>query len=195
MSDPITADELLAGSAQRDTREQFRAELMVQLPELGLRVIRSYPPAGTPSLEYPALDLYDRVEPDHDYDPTALADWVLGYLDAVARTAVTNIVADEENAAATIELATAGQAYTASAEFAQYLTGVAAVIARGMSIKDSTDLAATLQAKVAELHTAMAQIVVDNPALLRLFGEAVSERAVEIEVHQSIPKDLRTPPA
>lgn len=183
MTDPTTPEA--PASSSRSRIGQFRAELLLQLLDVGFHVQRSDAPAGEPSSTFPDLDLYDRVEPDLDYKPAALADWAAGVLAEVERDAIQLAAGDVEalelSQAAIIELAAAYATFVEVAGQAQRLEQVRAIVRRGMTLTESYDLANTLEAEVTALKGRLSGILGKYPELQQLMSADVTARSAELQ--------------
>lgn len=142
-------------------RDRLRAELLAQLPELALTIDRTPDPAGLVSDIDPDLDLYDQVTPDTDYNPRALAEWILAQFDAE------HLVVDQEQTRA-IEMSGAAGVISASAEFMSYLAQLAAVLKQGHSLAGLWDLARSIHLEVNRLQQLVAELLVHYPELQHL---------------------------
>jgi len=168
------------------SRAELRVQLLLQLPDLAARGFASSDPEG---VIYTDLD--KPISPDVDYDPEALAGWILEQFDLVQRQAVleaaTGVDALEADQAEMIELATAGATFSAMAEWTRYLTQVAAVLRRGLSIKECHDLAATLDQESARAQGVLVALTGRFPALRALLGEEVGKRSQGLVSASGVP--------
>lgn len=172
----------VAPSSSPTPLEQFRVALLLHLPELALRIIPTDNPAGQPSTEYPNLDLYDEVTPDKNYDPAALAAWVLQQVEALAAAAslrAATFAADEleQESAEVIQLAGASSTFVAMAEWHSYLTKLAPILRRNMAIAEQWDLARTLEAEAARVQGVLLALVDRFPQLQVVLSDEVGRRA------------------
>lgn len=182
MNDKTPAPEAVAPSSSSTPREQFRVELLLQLPALALRVVPASEPAGQPSTEFPSLDLYDQVHPDHDYDAAALAAWVLEQVDRLAGADAFALAADqaeqlEQSQAEMIQLAGVSSTFSAMAEWHSYLSQLAPILRRNMAIAEQWDLARTLEAEAARVQGVLLALIDRFPQLQAVLGDAVGQRA------------------
>lgn len=180
MTDPASVAPT-SSATPPTAREQLRVDLLLHLPALGLRVQRAKQPAGEPSLEYPDLDLYDQVHPDHDYNPTALAAWVLEQADALVAAAFSPSLeqaeALEQQQAELVMFAGATSTFTAMAEWHSYLSQLAPVLQRNLNITEQWDLARTLEAEAARVQGVLLALLDRFPQLEAVLGEQVGMRA------------------
>lgn len=121
---------------------------------------------------------------DPDYDPEALADWIVAQVAGARRAAVLEAVGDvdalELSQAAIVELAAAHATFVELAGQAQRLEQVRAIVRRGLTLSQSYDLANTLEAEVAALRTRLAGILSKYPELQQLMSEDVVGRSAEL---------------
>jgi hypothetical protein len=172
----------VAPSSSPTPREQFRVDLLLHLPALGLRVQPAGSPAGQPSTEFPALDLYDQVLPDHDYDADALAAWILESVDRLVgldafAIAATEAEALEQAQAEMIQLAGASSTFSAMAEWHSFLSKLHPILRRNMAIAEQWDLARTLEAEAARVQGVLLALIERFPQLQAVLGEEVGRRA------------------
>ena len=182
MNDKTPAPAPVELSSSATPREQFRVELLLQLPAHALRVVPAAEPAGQPSTEFPDLDLYDQVRPDHDYDSTALAAWALEQVDRLVSLEAVSLVADQAEAleadqAEMIQLAGASSTFSAMAEWHSYLSQLAPILRRNMAIAEQWDLARTLEAEAARVQGVLLALIDRFPQLQAVLGDAVGRRA------------------
>lgn len=144
--------------------ERFRAELLLQLPQYALRVEPASDPAGVPSEEFPGLDLYDQVQHDRDYDPEALAAWIL---EGVAEAYGAGVVDGESGPMmqSAAEVAAAAGRLEVYASVLPFVEQLAAVLKQGQTIAAQWDLARNLEQEAAKMRTAVAALVNAYPAL------------------------------
>lgn len=161
----------------RTRRDEFRVQLALLLPDRGQIVI-------PPSVDAPATPgplSYAQHRPDHDYDPAALAEWILSEVDGLVGEALRDAAADvqsiEESQAAVVELATASATFSSVAEWARYLAQLEAVVRRGLTLSQSYDLSRTMREELDRVHQLLSALVARFPALEQLLGEAVGARA------------------
>lgn len=180
----MTETTPVALSSSKTPREVLAAELLLFLPDLGLRIIPARPQdaAGVRSTEYPDLDLYDQVQPDKDYNPTALAAWVLSRVDALVSAeafagAAAEVEALEQSQAEMIQLAGAASTFSAMAEWHSYLSQLAPILRRNMAIAEQWDLARTLEAEAARVQGVLLALIERFPQLQAVLGEEVGRRA------------------
>ena len=165
----------------RTRRDELRVQFALLLPQLALTVTPATEPAGVPSDQHPDLDLYDTVNTDPDYNPTALAAWILdevdGIVDDALRAALVDVQSIEESQAAVVELATASSTFASVAEWLRYLTQLEAVVRRGLTLSQSYDLSRTMREEIARVHALPAGLAERFPQLGRLLGDDVGTRA------------------
>lgn len=130
-------------------RDRFRAELLLQLPDVASFVHRTE--LGQPTVTYG----------DPDYDRDALAAWILEQVDLAAAT-------PDEQLGRVVELAGAASTLKASAEFARYCSQLAAVLRRGHTLASQTDLARTIEVEASRLTGIAAQLIAAYPSLLQV---------------------------
>ncbi|MBY0397555.1 MAG: hypothetical protein K2X91_13960 [Thermoleophilia bacterium] len=139
--------------------ERLRAELLLQLPAAD----------GT----------------DYDYDPEALAAWIVDQVALARRTAVLEAVGDVEalelSQAAIVELSAAHATFVELAGQAQRLEQVRAIVRRGMTLSQSYDLANTLEAEVGALRGRLTGILGKYPELQQLMSDDVVARSAELQ--------------
>lgn len=142
--------------------ERLRAELLLQLPAR-----------------------FDDAKPDYDYDPAALAAWIVDQVAAARRTAVLEAVGDvdalELSQAAIVELAAAHATFVELAGQVQRLEQVRAIVRRGLTLSQSYDLANTLEAECGALKARLGGILGKYPELQQLMSEDVSARSAELQ--------------
>jgi hypothetical protein len=122
-------------------RDRLRAELLLQLPPRFVDAV-----------------------PDYEYDPEALAAWIL------AELAAEHELVDAEQTRA-VEMSGAAGVISASAEFMTYLIQLAEVLKQGHSLAGLWDLARTIHGEASRLQQLVAQLLVHYPELQHL-GDA-----------------------
>lgn len=129
-------------------RSRFRAELILQLPDVAHFQHKAGPNA---------IATYG----DPDYDRDALAAWILEQVDAAS-------VTPDEELSRVVELAGAGATVKAMVEFSSYLTQLAAVLRRGHTLASQHDLARTITVEAGKLQGIAAEILTNYPALVQV---------------------------
>jgi|GEM_PF-5965563 len=146
-------------------REQFRIDLLLHLPELGLRVAHADTRADIPSHIFPKHDMNDSFLPDTDYDLEALAAWILAEFDREHAQAAAAVEAAENVAAEVVEMAGASAVITSSVEFASYLSQLSDALKQNLGIAQQWDLARAIGDEEGRLLQLAAQLVARYPAL------------------------------
>lgn len=136
--------------------DHFRAELLLQLPDTAWT--EEDGPAGE----------FQHVDPE--YNPDALADWIL---EQVALAQAT----PDDQLGRVVEMAGAASTLKASAEFARYLAQLAAVLRQGHTLASQHDLARTISVEATRLQTLSSQLITAYPELLAV---ETPERALVI---------------
>lgn len=121
----------------------LRIEALLALPELGLAIRRSTNPSGQPSMEFPALDFYDAVEPDHDYDLQKTAAWVLDRAaEAHAAGLAAGLLASPSDHLT--EVATAAGTINALTSVTEYLAELSRLLKTNLNLSDQWSLARSI---------------------------------------------------
>lgn len=164
---PLTAADLDAGmhaglGEPLSADGRLRVELLLQLPAR-----------------------FVDAKPDYDYDPEALADWLVAQVAGARRAAVLEAVGDvdalELSQAAIVELAAAHATFVELAGQVQRLDQVRAIVRRGLTLSQSYDLANTLEAEVAGLKGRLSGILGKYPELQQLMSDDVVARSAELQ--------------
>lgn len=135
---------------------RFRTELILQLPDTAWS--EEDGPAGE----------FQHVDPE--YNPEALAEWVL------EQVALAQMTPDDQ-LGRVVEMAGAASTLKASAEFARYIAQLAAVLRRGHTLASQHDLARTIELESSRLQSLCAQLLEGYPELLAV---ETPERALVI---------------
>jgi hypothetical protein len=155
-------------------RTAFRAELLLHLPELG----RTRVPGGTGA---DGIQTRGYISNDVDYDPDALAAWILERVDGMLVDETARAVAGFEGMdAGMVEISTAAATFSACAEFASYLGQVAAVLRQGHSLASQWDLARTIDVEKDRLLGVVGALVNQFPMLGEVFAGASEPSKVAV---------------
>lgn len=154
-------------------RDQFRVELLLHLPQLGMHVHPATNKDGNPSEVFPTLDLNDGILPDVDYDLEALAAWILGEFDRLDYNAAAAVAAAEHASAEVIEMATGAALISSSLEFASYLEQLADALKQNLGISQQWDLARSIGDEEGRLIQLASQLVARYPALAQSLPAAM----------------------
>lgn len=138
-------------------RDLFRIQLLLALPDAGLRRIPAAEPAGRPSDIDPDADLFDQHVPLEGYSAEALAAWVLEQFDAL-----------EHSQAPAIEAAGAAGVLSMNLEFHRYLTALAGSLREGLDLVQQRALAASVEEQAQTLAALSANLIQQWPQLLNL---------------------------
>lgn len=127
-------------------------------------------PAKFPALaEFPTalrLALPEEAPADVDYDPAALAEWILLYIDEGRREAYAEASAAADATIAPVaEFATASGVISIAPAFALYLSGLAAVLKQNLGIAEQWDLARTVEAEAGRVREIIVGILTQFPEL------------------------------
>lgn len=173
-----TADECPGAAVELSSsatpREQFRVELLLQLPAFAgqeTTADASTLPSGSRLL----------VE-DLDYNQEALAAWILEQVDRLVGLDAFSIATAEAEAleqaqAEMIQLAGASSTFSAMAEWHSFLSKLHPILRRNMAIAEQWDLARTLEAEAARVQGVLLALIDRFPQLQAVLGDEVGRRA------------------
>lgn len=147
------ADSVTAGG---HVPERFRAELLLQLPTAALRE------KGYAERDYD--EQQGTLVADPDYNPEALAAWIL---QNVSEAYAAGVVDGESGAIvqSAAEIGTAAGRLEIMADVVPYLEQVAAALKQGHSLASQWDLARTIGAQADSMRTAATALIAKYPAL------------------------------
>lgn len=159
-------------------RDEFRVQLLLQLPERGLTMLPPRVPSGLPSEVFPESDLHAEWSADPHYDAGKLAAWILAQVDAA--------VALENDQAESLQLAGAAGVVSSSLEFGRYLAALSEALKQGHGLAAQWDLSRTLAAESDRLLQVAGQLLARFPGLAQVAGAAPvneSEEGLALPLH------------
>lgn len=158
-------------NSQPAAREALRVELLLALPDAGLRRVPAREPAGMPSSVMPGADLFDEFVPLEGFDAVKLTDFVLAQFDAVVQEATRDAIALadlESREVRAIEASAAAGSLSASTEFHRWLVEISKILRSGLDLAQQWDLARTVDVEAERLKNLMGQLLAEFPGLLDL---------------------------
>lgn len=169
ITDAAAALEGEVASTPLTPREQFRAELLLQLPDVDdVKEGANHPAASGKDWD--------------GYDPAALAGWILAGVDRLAEAsafakAAAGVEALEQDQAEMIQLAGASSTFSAMGEWHSYLSQLSAILMRNMTLAEQWDLARTLETEATRVQGVLLALVDRFPQLQAVLSEEVGRRA------------------